>query len=87
MGFASALDIADLARVDKAVALLAFNLGIEFVQLLLVGFAAVSLLLLLRVWPMRQAQILRVAACSIGAVGGLWFWERALISLAQFNLA
>lgn len=87
MGFASALEIADLGRLDKAVALLAFNLGIEAVQLVVVTLAASCLYLLLRVWPSQRLALLRVAACVLGSTGSLWFWERLLASASAFSAA
>jgi len=86
MGFASALDIGDLARLDKAVALLAFNLGIEAVQVLIVTVVALLLWLLFTRVRVPERALLQPAACLIGVVGALWFWERLLSYMLQAQL-
>lgn len=83
MGFASALDIGDLARMDKAIALLAFNLGIEAVQVLIVTAVATFLWLLFTRVRLVERALLQPAACLIGVVGAVWFWERLLSYLVQ----
>jgi HupE / UreJ protein len=76
-GFASAL--ADLALPQDALvlALLGFNLGVEIGQLMLVTlFLAVC-------WALRRLDVVAprwaapASACAIGAIGALWFAERA----------
>ncbi len=86
MGFASALDIDALARADKAMALLAFNLGIEAAQLVIVTLIAVLLWLLLARLRLPEAALLKPAACLIGVAGALWFWERLLGYMVQAQL-
>ena len=86
MGFASALDIDALARVDKAMALLAFNLGIEAAQLVIVSLIAFVLWLLFARLRLPQAPLLQPSACLIGAAGALWFWERLLGYMVQAQL-
>ncbi|NND66874.1 MAG: hypothetical protein HKN19_04725 [Halioglobus sp.] len=86
MGFASALDIADLARLDKAVALLAFNLGIELVQVFIVSGIAALLWLLFTRARVPQGALLKTSACLIGVLGALWFWERLLGFMLQARL-
>jgi HupE / UreJ protein len=76
-GFASVL--ADLALPEGALvlALLGFNLGVEIGQLMLVAlFLAVC-------WALRRLDVSAprwaapASACAIGAIGALWFAERA----------
>lgn len=86
MGFASALNIADLSQGDKALALLAFNLGIEAVQLLVVTVSAVLLFILFRWCSVPERRVLKPAAMLIGAAGGFWFWERLFVALGQVQL-
>jgi HupE / UreJ protein len=77
-GFASVL--ADLALPQGALvlALLGFNLGVEIGQLMLVA------LFLALCWALRRLDLVAprwatpACACAIGAIGALWFAERAL---------
>jgi len=76
-GFASVL--ADLALPQGALvlALLGFNLGVEIGQLMLVA------LFLAMGWALRRLDLVAprwvapASACAIGAIGALWFAERA----------
>ena len=74
LGFAGALQEIGLPQQHLAVALLTFNLGVEFGQLLAVG-AAWGLLLLVRRQP--WAPRLRLPAVyAIGSLAAYWSWLR-----------
>jgi hypothetical protein len=75
-GFAGALGPLQLPPVELAVALLAFNLGVEAGQLM------VALLILpaawaLRQWPPYGRVVLPAGSIAAATVAGLWFAERA----------
>ena len=64
------------ARV--AAALLAFNLGVEAGQLLVVAAVIALLAILVRAAPKAETPALRIATYSIGAVGSFWLIERVI---------
>lgn len=79
-GFANVLQELALPREALAWALGAFNLGVELGQVVIVLVAAPLL------WALGQAAPPIVARATLAglagavvAVGGLWFWERALM--------
>jgi hydrogenase/urease accessory protein HupE len=86
MGFASALEITNLATSDKAVALLSFNLGIEAVQVAVVLFLGTLLYILFGLLHIREPGVLKPAGVALGAIAGMWLWERLVISAAALNL-
>ena len=76
-GFASGLRTAGLPHGDIPVALLCFNVGVEFGQL---GFVALILLLAgsLRVLEIRWPRILALApGYAVGSLGAYWTFQRA----------
>lgn len=73
LGFAGALAGAGLPQGEIPLALLAFNVGIELGQLAFVALVLVAGQLL-RGLP--QPGLRRAAAYGIGALAGLWFWQR-----------
>lgn len=78
-GFASVLRELDLPREALAWSLAAFNLGVEVGQVAIVLLAAPVLLALRRHAPPPVARgVLGAAAGAVVAVGGAWFWQRAL---------
>ena len=85
LGFAGALKEIGLPENHLAVALLTFNLGVEFGQLLVVGLAAL-LVLALRRWPPQDrvwvARSRVTALYAIGAMAAFWTLERAVAMAA-----
>jgi hydrogenase/urease accessory protein HupE len=76
LGFASALGIDEQWSWELLWSLLAFNLGIEAVQLAIIGVAFPLLVLLRRTAAADPGT--RVAGVLVGAVGLYWFAERLL---------
>jgi hypothetical protein len=74
-GFAGVLAELDLPTAQFASALLQFNVGLEFGQLLIVA-AATALLFALRHRPRYPAWAIRGGSCAALLVGLLWFVER-----------
>jgi hypothetical protein len=80
LGFAGVLQEIGLPQQHLLAALLAFNLGVEIGQLLVVGLAGL-LVLALRQQP--WAARLRVPALyGIGSVAAYWTWTRVALILA-----
>jgi hydrogenase/urease accessory protein HupE len=83
LGFAGALADVGLPQGEIPLALLAFNLGIEFGQLMLVGV----LLVLARLWsrlaaqPVTTVTSLLLPAYLIGSLAAFWCIERAVVLL------
>ncbi len=83
-GFASVLAELNLPTADFAWALLQFNLGIEFGQLLIV-IAATSVLFALRDWPRYRPLVLRGGSMVAMVIACAWFIERtANVSILPF---
>lgn len=76
MAFSSSLSGAGLSPWQHALALLAFNLGIETMQLLAVALVLPPLLALGRAWPVRLAQLRGVLAAMAGALSVMWIVQR-----------
>lgn len=76
LGFASALGIDEPWSWELLWSLLAFNLGIEAVQLAIIAVAFPLLVLLRRTAAADPAT--RVAGVLVGAVGVFWFAERLI---------
>lgn len=77
LGFAGALTEVGLPQSDIPLALLAFNIGIEIGQLLLIGLLLLSGYVLRQVTPRLPAwQALPIYA--VGTLSGFWFWQRLL---------
>jgi hydrogenase/urease accessory protein HupE len=77
-GFAGALSEIGLPQGEIAIALLAFNLGVEAGQLLVIAGLAASLALLIRAAPKIETPAIRFAAYAIGATGSFWLIERVI---------
>lgn len=75
MGFAGALAELGLPSDAKAVALLAFNLGVEAAQLTIVA-AVLPLLFWWRQHPVYFRRVLPVSSLVIAAVAAVWLFER-----------
>ncbi len=76
-GFASALTAIGLPRRGTVATLLAFNVGIELAQLLLV-FACFPALVWARGRPWFRQWLFVPACCLIAGIAGLWLVKRAL---------
>ena len=76
LGFASALGIDEGWSWELLWSLIAFNLGIEAVQLVLIAIAFPLLVLLRRTAAARPAIL--IAAVLVGAAGLFWFVERVV---------
>jgi hypothetical protein len=79
LGFAGALKEIGLPQNHLAVALLTFNVGVEFGQLLVVGLAFAGWRLLVR-WP-RSTLARAPALYAIGSVAAYWSFGRVLAIL------
>ena len=77
-GFAGALADIGLPQAQLATALLAFNLGVEAGQLIIIAMTLALLKLLSRLPTIQQTQILKLATYGIGAVGSYWLIERVI---------
>ena len=76
-GFASVLAELELPTGGLLGALLAFNLGVEAGQLVIVAIV-LTLLLALRSWHRYPAVVLRGGSALAMSVAGIWFAERVL---------
>jgi len=80
LGFAGALKDIGLPEQHLAVALLSFNIGVEFGQLLTVGVAA------LLVWALRRqpwfGRLKTPALYAIGSLAAYWSWLRVAAIVA-----
>lgn len=74
--FSDSLSGAGLSAGQLAQAVLAFNLGIEMMQLLILLAVAPALLLLSRSSPAGYAHLRRAVAVVAGALAGLWMAQR-----------
>ena len=77
-GFAAALAEIGLPQGEVPLALLAFNLGVEVGQLLIVALALAALAALARIAPHRLRPATAVSAYGIGIVASAWLIERTL---------
>jgi hydrogenase/urease accessory protein HupE len=81
LGFAGALQEIGLPQSNLPTALLTFNLGVEFGQLLTVGVAWVLWWAVLRRWPLAQ-RARTPTLYGIGTVAAYWSWVRVAALLA-----
>ena len=77
-GFAGALADIGLPQGEIASALLAFNIGVEAGQLLVIGALVAVLAVLTRAAPKVEAPALRFATYGIGITGSFWLIERVV---------
>ena len=77
-GFAGALADIGLPQGEIASALLAFNLGVEAGQLLVIAALVALLAVLTRAAPKVEAPALRLATYGIGITGSFWLIERVV---------
>lgn len=77
-GFAGALADIGLPQGEVVPALLAFNLGVEAGQLLVVAGVIALLALMRRAAPVVENPALRIATYAIGTIGSFWLIERVI---------
>jgi len=77
-GFAGALADIGLPQGEVVTALLAFNLGVEAGQLLVIALTLALLAVFARGLPRAEAPLLRASTYAIGAVGSFWLIERVI---------
>lgn len=77
-GFAGALADIGLPQGEIATALLAFNLGVEAGQLLVIAALVALLALVARAAPQAETPALKLATYAIGTIGSFWLIERVV---------
>lgn len=77
-GFAGALAEIGLPQGEVVTALLAFNLGVEAGQLLVVAGVVALLAVLVRAVPRAETPAIRFATYAIGTIGSFWLIERVI---------
>jgi hypothetical protein len=78
-GFAGALADIGLPQGEVAAALLAFNIGVEAGQLLVIAGVLALLAVLTRTAPKLETPALRLATYGIGITGSFWLFERVIL--------
>ena len=78
-GFAGALADIGLPQGEVAAALVAFNIGVEAGQLLVIAAVLAALAVLTRAAPKLEAPALRIATYGIGVTGSFWLFERIIL--------
>jgi len=77
-GFAAALAELGLPEAEVPLSLLAFNVGVEIGQLVIVAVTLAVLALVARLAPRAQGRVSHAAAYAIGTVACAWLIERTL---------
>nr|WP_281501115.1 HupE/UreJ family protein [Erythrobacter sp. F6033] len=77
-GFAGALADIGLPQGEIASALVAFNVGVEAGQLLVIAALIAVLAVMKRMLPSAETPAIRVATYAIGITGSFWLFERLL---------
>lgn len=77
-GFAGALADIGLPQGEIASALVAFNVGVEAGQLLVIAVLIALLAVLKRAAPLAEAPTIRAATYGIGIIGSFWLFERVV---------
>lgn len=79
LGFAGVLSDIGLPQEELITALLAFNLGIELAQLLVIAGLAMMMLALAR-WAITVPAITRgMVVYGLGGLSSFWFWDRLIM--------
>lgn len=78
-GFAGALSDIGLPQGEVAAALLAFNVGVETGQLLVIAVVLAILAVVVRRAPKAEAPALRMATYFIGIISSYWLFERVIL--------
>lgn len=77
-GFAGALTEVGLPRENLAAALVAFNLGVELGQAMIVLLCAPILAAFVKLWPRFQLPLVRYGSATAAMMGTFWFVERLI---------
>lgn len=77
-GFAGALADIGLPQGEIASALVAFNVGVEAGQLLVIAVLIALLAALRRAAPLAEIPAIRIATYAIGITGSFWLFERVV---------
>lgn len=77
-GFAGALSDIGLPEGEIAIALAAFNIGVEAGQLLIIAAVMALLALVIRVAPKAELPAIQMATYAIGITGSFWLIERLI---------
>lgn len=78
-GFAGALADIGLPQGEIAAALVAFNVGVEAGQLLVIAGVLMLLSVLTRAAPKAETPVVRMATYAIGITGSFWLFERVIL--------
>ncbi|WP_298470031.1 HupE/UreJ family protein [uncultured Erythrobacter sp.] len=78
-GFAGALAEIGLPQGEIAAALVAFNVGVEAGQLLVIAAVLALLAVINRALPVIEGPAIRAATYGIGIIGSFWMFERVLL--------
>lgn len=78
-GFAGALADIGLPQGEIAAALVAFNIGVEAGQLLVIASVLAVLAVITRAAPKLETPALRLATYGIGITGSFWLFERVIL--------
>ncbi|MEP0189033.1 MAG: HupE/UreJ family protein [Erythrobacter sp.] len=78
-GFAGALSNIGLPQGEVAAALVAFNVGVETGQLLVIASVLALLAITPRIAPSVETPALRITTYAMGIVGSYWLFERVLL--------
>ncbi len=76
MGFATMLSEFGMPRDDFAVALISFNLGIEFGQLAVIAVAYLGIAVWFKNQRLYRHAVVVPASVAICLIGLYWFWQR-----------
>ena len=72
LGFASSLAQLGLATSEHAAAIISFNLGVDFAQVIVVSVVGLCLVLLRKTLPQWSSKITTVVLIAIGILGLIW---------------
>ena len=78
-GFAGALAEIGLPQGEIVAALVAFNVGVEAGQLLVIAAMLALLAVVQRAVPLIETPAIRTATYGIGIIGSFWMFERVLL--------
>ncbi len=78
-GFAGALAEIGLPQGEIAAALVAFNLGVEAGQLLVIAAVLALVALIQRTLPAIETPAIRATTYAVGIIGSFWMFERVLL--------
>lgn len=85
LGFASALAQVGLPQGAIALALFAFNVGVEIGQICVVAFVCTSYILLQK-YPVRQVLLQKAAIYGLGVCSSFWLFQRIFDWLVELRV-